>query len=89
MIALCMTMLALLLWLPFNLDSEESREIFFVLSLILVVLFLLLGCEFLYIKDAYGKGLERQNTIFKFYYQAWIFLWNCISICRCTGFVRN
>lgn len=32
------------------------------------------GCELMYIKDFYGHPLERQNTIFKFYYQAWIFL---------------
>jgi YYY domain-containing protein len=33
---------------------------------------LLLFCEFLYIRDAYGGPLIRQNTIFKFYYQAWV-----------------
>jgi len=32
------------------------------------------GCEVIYIKDFYGHPLERQNTIFKFHYQAWIFL---------------
>ena len=32
------------------------------------------GCEILYIKDFYSHPLERQNTIFKFYYQVWIFL---------------
>jgi YYY domain-containing protein len=73
MIALCLFCLILLLMIPFSMDNENRIETFFALSLFVLVLLILLGCEFLYIKDAYGKSLERQNTIFKFYYQAWIF----------------
>ncbi len=73
MIALCILLVILILQIPLKLSDEFIREKFFALALFLVVLAILLGCEFFYIKDAYGKSLERQNTIFKFYYQAWIF----------------
>jgi uncharacterized membrane protein len=33
---------------------------------------LLAGCELLYIRDFYGGALRRMNTVFKFYYQAWL-----------------
>ncbi len=42
--------------------------------LVFMAFAIIAGCELLYIKDFYGHPLERQNTIFKFYYQAWIFL---------------
>ncbi|MBD3304865.1 hypothetical protein GF339_00750 [candidate division KSB3 bacterium] len=52
---------------------ESSR---FVLPFVLLALAFLIvaGCELVYIKDFYGHPLERQNTIFKFYYQAWMLL---------------
>lgn len=34
---------------------------------------LLAGCELVYIRDFYGGALRRMNTVFKFYYQAWLF----------------
>lgn len=73
MIALCMMFLFMILAIPLKRDDPDIKEKFFVLALSVTVLLILLGCEFFYIKDAYGKTLERQNTIFKFYYQAWIF----------------
>jgi len=56
-------------------ESSEAVNglppIVFVLLLILLGLLLILGPEFLYLRDNFGF---RINTIFKFYYQAWIVL---------------
>ncbi|MCD4652844.1 DUF2298 domain-containing protein [bacterium] len=72
MIAFCLMCLFAILAIPLKKDDPDIKNKFFVLALFLTALFILLGCEFLYIKDAYGNSLERQNTVFKFYYQAWI-----------------
>jgi len=52
--------------------SSEPDPTLFVLLLILWGLLLVLGPEFLYLQDQFGW---RMNTIFKFYYQAWM-LWS-------------
>ena len=39
--------------------------------LVLLGLGMVAGCEFVYLKDSYGPDLQRMNTIFKFYHQAW------------------
>ncbi|GAK54472.1 conserved protein [Candidatus Moduliflexus flocculans] len=44
------------------------------LLLISLAFAILAGCEIFYIQDFYGHPLERQNTIFKFTYHAWILL---------------
>ncbi len=44
------------------------------LLLICLAFAILAGCEMFYIQDFYGHPLERQNTIFKFTYHAWILL---------------
>ena len=49
-------------------------ELSFPLLLLAIAFAILAGCEILYLKDFYGHPLERQNTIFKFYYQVWILL---------------
>jgi len=43
----------------------------FAAFLILLGLGMILGCEVVYLKDNYGADLQRMNTIFKFYHQAW------------------
>jgi YYY domain-containing protein len=73
MIAFCIFFLVFTLAVPLKKEDPEIKEKFFAFALCVMVLIILLGCEFFYIKDAYGRTLERQNTIFKFYYQAWIF----------------
>jgi len=39
--------------------------------LLLLGLGMVAGCELVYLKDSYGADLQRMNTIFKFYHQAW------------------
>lgn len=62
--------LTLILLLRWDVPVQEKLS----LSLIFMALAVLLGCEFIYIKDFYGHPNERMNTVFKFYYEAWIFL---------------
>ncbi len=51
--------------------SGPSVPVQFILSLILVGLVLPLTVEFIYLRDNFGI---RMNTIFKFYFQAWVLL---------------
>jgi YYY domain-containing protein len=62
-----------LLFLVLTLQERETASQF-IYGLIFVATAILIGCELIYIKDFYAHPLERQNTIFKFYYQIWIFL---------------
>ncbi len=43
----------------------------FAAFLLLLGLGMIGGCEIVYFKDSYGHDLQRMNTIFKFYHQAW------------------
>ncbi|HEX5838307.1 MAG TPA: DUF2298 domain-containing protein, partial [Anaerolineales bacterium] len=66
-----LTLLALLIPALSFLFRIENRSSSFVLLLIALGTLLILGPDFLYLRDNFGY---RINTIFKFYYQAWIVL---------------
>jgi YYY domain-containing protein len=65
------TLLALLIPALAFLFKSERNSSSFVLLMITLGALLILGPEFLYLRDNFGY---RINTIFKFYYQAWIVL---------------
>ena len=48
-----------------------ASAVLFASLLLLLSLGAIGGCEFIYFKDSYGDQLQRMNTIFKFYHQAW------------------
>jgi len=67
-----LTLLALLIpTLAFLFQSQTNSSSSFVLLMIALGALLILGPDFLYLRDNFGY---RINTVFKFYYQAWIVL---------------
>lgn len=55
----------------FKVERRPDRQLMFVLAMFFTALLLTYGVEFVYIRDTFGT---RMNTVFKFYYQAWILM---------------
>ncbi len=55
-----------------SMRAERKNTSLFAIFLILLASLLVLAPEFVYLRDQFG---DRMNTIFKFYYQAWL-LWS-------------
>ena len=60
------------LWLSKQADPQHG--LIYALMLAALGLLLIMGPELLYVDDGFGGALERMNTVFKLYYQAWILL---------------
>jgi uncharacterized membrane protein len=59
---------AIVLWRYWQ-DRDETEPDIFVILLVLIGSLLIIGPEFFYLRDQFGL---RMNTIFKFYFAAWI-----------------
>ena len=53
-------------------DESASRASIFVSLLLFVGFMLLMGLELFYVRDP--NGIRRMNTMFKYYYEVWVFL---------------
>jgi YYY domain-containing protein len=54
-------------------EDEGEKAPLFVLLLLFTGFLLTVGCELFFVDDIYGAGYERMNTVFKLYYQVWVF----------------
>lgn len=70
---------------PIKKENADLRPATFTLLLIMLGALLTIGPEFLYLRDLFGT---RINTIFKFYYQAWI-LWSIAAAFGSVVLLRN
>lgn len=56
------------------LARSDSPEVLLSLGWIGLAWLLIAGCELLHVRDTFEPPLDRMNTVFKFYYQAWFLL---------------
>ena len=61
-------------------SPEGNADDLFAVFLLLLGIAMVAGCEFIYFKDNYGPDLQRMNTIFKFYHQAWPLLAVAVAV---------
>ncbi len=54
--------------------ADADRALIMPLGLIAVAAALIGVCEVVYLRDVFAAGAPRMNTIFKFYFQAWVLL---------------
>ncbi|HSR20658.1 MAG TPA: DUF2298 domain-containing protein, partial [Anaerolineales bacterium] len=66
-------------------DSHDDRAGYFILLLVLIASLLVIGPEFVYLRDQFGS---RMNTIFKFYFQAWL-LWSLAAAMAVVRLLRH
>jgi uncharacterized membrane protein len=64
----------LLMTVPLLLAREENPDLTMICIFALTGFLLILGCDLFHIDDTFDKPLERMNTVFKLFYQAWYLL---------------
>lgn len=61
-------------------SPEGNADDLFTVFLLVLGVGIVAGCEFIYFKDSYGLDMQRMNTIFKFYHQAWPLLACAVAV---------
>jgi uncharacterized membrane protein len=70
---------------PWTVVHRQSSTVAFVMLLITIGSVLIIAPDFVYLRDQFGY---RINTIFKFYYQAWV-LWSLVAAFGVAYLIQN